>query len=332
MHMKLASVSAIALGLALSGPAVAQTAGAPPAEDQTGAQLEGDRIDLDDEGPEAGLDATLDDDDPALAADPAEGHDADDVAVDQDVEVDAPVTAAEPDVDGVDEDVAVGEPADAPGMEARQVELEELEDALDEIGLENRELFFGSVVLAETDDGQRVAMLVGPEDFEAGEGDADALADFAELQGALQDAGFEDVREAHDWIVMQGSLEDHTVFAFAPAMQAWDADANGDIERADLRDKLGEADIETDDNVEARLFRAEAAGGGSIFFLVGPSGFTAGDSIELSEDELREKFEAAGLSNVEAIETDLDLVRGEYDGSAVLAVSLDALDLGGARF
>jgi hypothetical protein len=333
MHMKLASASAIALGLALSGPAFAQATGMPPAEDQTGAQLEGDRLDLDAEGPEAGLDATLDEDDPALAADPAEEHDIDGVAVDQDVEVDEPVTAVEPGVDGMDGDVAAGEPAAAPGTEPRQVALDELEETLDELGLEDRELFFGSVVLGKTDDGQRVAMLVGPEDFEAGEGDTDVGADFAEFRGALDDAGFEELREAHDWIIMQGSLEDHMVFAFAPAMQEWDAaDDGAEIERGDLRDKLGEADIETHDNVEAKLFRAEAEAGGTIFFLVGPSGFSAGDSVELSEDELREKFGEAGLSNVEVIEDELELVRGEYDGSAVLAVSLDSLDYGPARY
>jgi hypothetical protein len=144
MHMKLATASAIALGLALCEPAFAQT-GMPPAEDQTEAQIEGDRLDLDAEGPEAGLDATLDEDDPALAADPAEEHDIDGVAVDQDVEVDEPVTAVEPGVDGIDDDVAAGERAAAPGTEPRQGALDELEETLGEMGLEDRELFFGSV-------------------------------------------------------------------------------------------------------------------------------------------------------------------------------------------
>jgi hypothetical protein len=329
MRAKLASVSAITLGLVLSAPAYAQDATTPLPEGETGAEVTtpGVAQDMpDEEAPAVATDPATDMIEPPVASDPAAEPIEPDVATDPVLEPDAPDVATDPALQPGGTDVATDPATDpaAPGLAQQRIGFEALDGVLGDIGVEDRELFFGSIVRGETEDGHRVAMLFGPEGFQPGEGDAAPVAEFTELQGQLGDAGFQNVREDIDWLVMQGTLDGHTVFATGidpAAHHAMDAEAaDGDFDGEALREALSEAGIEDSEAVEAKLFRA-TSDGRTVFLLVGPEGFEAGGSVELSEDELIERFEEAGLSDVDTIEDDVHLVRGQHDDGAVLALA-----------
>jgi hypothetical protein len=342
MRAKLASVSAITLGLVLSAPAYAQDATTPLPEGEAGveATTPGVAQDMpDEEAPAVATDPATDMIEPPVASDPAAEPiepdvatdpalepDTPDVATDPAIEPDTPDVATDPAIEPGAPDVATDPSADPaePGLAQQRIGFEDLDTVLGDIGIEDRELFFGSIVRGETEDGHRVAMLFGPEGFQPGEGDAAPVAEFTELHGQLGDAGFQNVREDIDWLVMQGTLDGHTVFATGidpAAHHAMDAEAaEGDFDREALREALSDAGIEDAEEVEAKLFRA-SSDGRTIFLLVGPEGFEAGGSVELSEDELIERFEEAGLSDVEAIDDDVHLVRGQHDDGAVLALA-----------
>jgi hypothetical protein len=332
MRHKLAGASAITLALMLAAPATAQEAGTTEPLPEAGTTEPGamqDGIDLDAESPDVATDPLLEEDDPALATDPMPGSDSPGVAQDAEIE-DAPGVATDPSTQTLDQDVADDTTTDptAPAMGGQRIAFDELDTLLGEIGVEDRELFFGQVIRGETEDGERFALLIGPEDFDAGEGDADSFVEFADFQGTLSEADFQNVQQDIDWLIMQGKLEGHAVFAMgvdtagAPHL---DEDEVGYLDADGLREHLGEAGIDFGDEVETKLFRAATETGATVFLLVGPEGFVAGESVEKSADELIERFEDAGLSDVEEVEDDIHLVRGEYDGSAVLAVSGEAM-------
>lgn len=247
---------------------------------------------------------------------------------------DAPGVATDPGTDVRDGDIAddtVADPA-APGIGERRIAFEDLDALLGAIGVEDRDLFFGQVIRGETGDGARFALLIGPEDFGAGEGDADAFVEFAAFQATLSGAGIRNVQQDIDWLIMQGRLDGHGVLAMgADAAAAPPGDA-GEVARLDadgLRDHLGAAGIAFDDRLETRLFRATTADGATMFLLVGPEGFAAGESVGIPSDGLIERLADAGLSEVEEIADDFHLARGDYDGSAVLAVSGEAMQARG---
>ncbi len=259
-----------------------------------------------------------------LATDPAVEDD--DVLMDPDI-LDDPLVDDVPDlVDPVIRDEALPrDPALDNTAGAERMTLVEIEAVLRAIGAEDVDLFFGSVVRATVGDGPRVVMLIGPEDFRPGEADMAAFAAFDEVRGDLEEAGFSDVRQDIDWYVMQGRLDGHAVFAMEAADMGPDAalveagveTADGEIDAEDLRERLGEAGIEAEEDFEPKLFRAEHDGR-ALFLLVGPEGMGPG-AVELSEDELRERFEGAGLTDVAVVE-DVPAVRGAHDGSALVAI------------
>lgn len=259
-----------------------------------------------------------------LATDPAVEDD--DVLMDPDI-LDDPLVDDVPDlVDPVIRDEALPrDPALDNMAGAERMTLVEIEAVLRAIGAEDVDLFFGSVVRATVGDGPRVVMLIGPEDFRPGEADMAAFAAFDEVRADLEEAGFSDVRQDIDWYVMQGRLDGHAVFAMEAADMGPDAalveagveTADGEIDAEGLRERLGEAGIEAEEDFEPKLFRAEHDGR-ALFLLVGPEGMGPG-AVELSEDELRERFEGAGLTDVAVVE-DVPAVRGAHDGSALVAI------------
>jgi hypothetical protein len=261
-----------------------------------------------------------------LVTDPAVEDDADPGMIDE------PLAGDDPDVvDPVVRDDAMADDPAVADADMERMTLVQMEDVLHEIGAEDVGLFFGSVVRASVEDGPRVVMLIGPEDFAPGEEDMAAFAAFDEVRGELEEAGFADVRQDINWYVMQGALDGHMLFAMEAADMGPDAalveagveTAEGEIDAEGLRDRLGEAGIEAEPDFEPKLFRAQHDGR-TLFLLVGPEGMGAG-SVELTEDDLRERFEAAGLSGVELV-GDVPAVRGEHDGSAVVVIGdVDAL-------
>jgi hypothetical protein len=222
--------------------------------------------------------------------------------------------------DGAEADPAATEPSGA-----ERITLAKMEDVLREIGADDVQLFFGSIVRASVGEGGRVVMLIGPEDFDPGDGDMTAFGAFDEVVGDLEGAGFADLHQDIDWYVMQGRLDGHAVFVLEAADMGPDAalaaeavETGGGAADVDaLRERLGEAGIDAADDFEPMLFRGELDGS-RLFLLVGPESIGA-DAVELADDELRERLEAAGLREVERVE-DVPGLRGAHENGAVLVI------------
>lgn len=94
-----------------------------------------------------------------------------------------------------------------------------------------------------------------------------------------------------------------------------------------IKDKLERAGFEERSEVDAKIVRARTSEGHSVFMLIGPEDMRDG-SIELSADEVREKFEGAGFMNVHAIDN-AHLVRARIDEDKhVLVLATDRAFLG----
>lgn len=223
----------------------------------------------------------------------------------------------------------LGTPGSGPERDALQqrVGFEEFMDKLGEIGIEDRELFAGTFVRSRTDEGHHMVFLIGPSDFEAGEVAELSAEDFDDFRGQLTEAGIEDVERDHEWLVIQGTLDGHYVLAgtgsadWRGGMEA----AAGDIDLDAVKNKLGEIGVEDREELEGKLIRARAEDGGLIFVLVGPEGFAGGEEIDFDADELRDRFEEAGLTDAQVIDENIYLVRGNLDDHAVLALAGDGM-------
>jgi hypothetical protein len=228
------------------------------------------------------------------------------------------------DAGGDDDGVGPEAEADPAASSMERITLAEMDGVLREVGADDVQLFFGSIVRASAGEAGRVVMLIGPEDFDPGDGDMTAFGAFDAVLGDLEGAGFGDVHQDIDWYVMQGRLDGHTIFAMEAADMAPDAmraEAPGEIDGGAvdpdaLRDRLGDAGIDVPDDAEPMLFRAELDGS-RLFLLVAPVRANSG-ATELAEDDLRERFEAAGLSAVERVEDVPGLVGAHASGAVVV--------------
>lgn len=210
----------------------------------------------------------------------------------------------------------------------RSVTSEELGEVLDEIGIEDRQSFLGPVIYATTEDGQAVLLLVGEEGFPLGEQDDAAAREAPELQHQLAEGGLRSVQPDIHRVVLQGTMDGHAVFAIA-AHDLMDASYVGAATTQVQEDGQGQGDapsasleesgVEVDEAVDARLFHA-SVDDRSVYFLVGPAGFAAGESLALEEADFRERLGDAGLQDVELLEKDLQLLRGDADGQSLLVI------------
>lgn len=244
------------------------------------------------------------------------------------------VVDAEPELDVADPaEVGVVADPDAVDPEAEEFAWErltvaDLDDLFAALEVEERELFFGSVVHATTEDRRALAMLVAQDDFAlVDEEHAAAFTAFPAMSEALMDAGFERVQQMHELVVMQGQMDGHTVFAVEAdrarmAARMAEQPADEALGAEDVRTRLGDAGIEVRDDVEAELFRAHYEDR-PVFMLFAPEGVEAGAAVEYSPEEIRDRLEDAGLTDVEHFEEDIHFVRGQYEDYAVLAISGD---------
>ncbi len=69
-----------------------------------------------------------------------------------------------------------------------------------------------------------------------------------------------------------------------------------------VKDKLGEAGIEERRDFGGMLLRARTEEGQTVFMLVSPRDLGQEGEIEVSESDLRKRFEDAGFTNVEVVE------------------------------
>lgn len=277
----LSSVSALALALALGAPMAAQAGGAdytPPAA----AATENGTPDTA-ETPGAAADATM------------------------------PDTAEMP--GAADEPVVTGQ------VGPDRLALDELDRKLEELGVEDRELFGGQVAVARTSEGDPTILLIGPEGFERGEVVEFGLDEFDELRDRLSDAGFEDVRQEHALPIMQGSFDDYEILATSgePEQRPGEARPGATaIDRDGFDGKLGDAGIEDRTEFRGRLVRGFTDDNQVVTMLIGPSGFEGDQEVDLSSDELRERFEEAGVADVRVIEDNIYMTRGSYEDRSVL--------------
>jgi hypothetical protein len=144
---------------------------------------------------------------------------------------------------GTGEAGAAGAPTTAQDYGQDRLSLAELDEKVGEIGIEDAELFAGQILIARTDDGDPVIMLMGPEDFQVGETMEFDTEEFTDLRQQLSEAGFEDVRQDHAWQVLQGRLDGHYVLATS-GDPSWGFDAaERDTGMTEPRDDLAQQGI-----------------------------------------------------------------------------------------
>lgn len=88
--------------------------------------------------------------------------------------------------------------------------------------------------------------------------------------------------------------------AFAAPAYAQTAMEGTDMER--VKEKMGAAGLEERRDFPGTLFRAMTEDGEMLFMLVSPRELAANGEIEVSEADIRERFEEAGFTNIAAVE------------------------------
>jgi hypothetical protein len=96
------------------------------------------------------------------------------------------------------------------------------------------------------------------------------------------------------------SLISAAALSLAFAAPAYAQMGSVDMER--VKEKMGDAGIEERRDFTGTLMRAQTENGQTVFMLVGPRDLGSNGEIEVSEADLRERFEGAGFTNVEFVE------------------------------
>jgi hypothetical protein len=76
----------------------------------------------------------------------------------------------------------------------------------------------------------------------------------------------------------------------------------GAVDMDRVKEKMGDAGIEERRDFTGTLMRAQTEDGQTLFMLVSPRDLGANGEIEVSEADLRERFEDAGFSNVQVVD------------------------------
>ncbi len=235
MRTSLVSVSALALGLMLGAPAMAQQAGqaGSPAPAVQAQAIPTDRPDLDKIKDKLGSIDVEDREEfkgKIVQALSPEGHPTLMVIGPEDMEGDESIDVSRDELRGklaeqgfrdvrfVDDAKMVrGKLADdkrviaftgdfvtlSSAADADRPDLDRFKERLGDVGLEDRDEFKGKLVLARVD-GQPLFMLVGPEDFSGDE----SIELTAEDLGKFQREGFEDARIVGNLKMVRGKLDD----------------------------------------------------------------------------------------------------------------------------
>jgi hypothetical protein len=112
--------------------------------------------------------------------------------------------------------------------------------------------------------------------------------------------------------MIRTTLLSAAAFSLALAAPAY-AQMSGPADMDQVREKLGEANIEDRRDFGGKLLRATTEDGATVFMLVSPRDLTTEDEISLSSDELRERFEDAGFTAIQVIE-EAEFAVGDLDG------------------
>jgi hypothetical protein len=90
---------------------------------------------------------------------------------------------------------------------------------------------------------------------------------------------------------------------------------------------IGDAGFEDAAEFQGRLFRAMSEDGAPVFFLITSRDMESDAEVNVSEDDVREKLEAANLEDVQSID-DVKIVRGSLEDDHVYVLAGDLTRLG----
>lgn len=228
--------------------------------------------------------------------------------------------------------VALGAPAQAqqptpaptptPGVMApTQLDANRLSQKLQQVGVEERQEFQGRLLRAQTSEGHPFLLILGPENMAGGE-TIDVQMD--QITEPFRQAGFQQIEPIEDVTAVRGKLDDDkTVLALA-GERGWAGRTTrpgvSPIDREQLKEKLGEADIEERTEFEGKLFRARTAEGHSFYMLIGPEEMAGDESVDVDTDQIRQRMQQAGFQDVQMVEQDIAMVRGKLNDHAALAL------------
>lgn len=105
-------------------------------------------------------------------------------------------------------------------------------------------------------------------------------------------------------------------FAFTGSAYA-QSGPSADMEQ--VREKLGEAGIEERRDFGGKLLRATTEDGETLFMLVSPRDLTTEGEVEVSADDLRQRFEDAGFTGIQEV-TEAEFLVGDLDGENSIIV------------
>jgi hypothetical protein len=97
----------------------------------------------------------------------------------------------------------------------------------------------------------------------------------------------------------------------------------GPVDMEQVKERLGEAGIEERRDFGGTLFRAQTEDGQTVFMMVTPRDLGETDEIEVSESDLRERFEEAGFANIERVEQAQFVVGDLDDDKAIIVMRAD---------
>lgn len=99
-------------------------------------------------------------------------------------------------------------------------------------------------------------------------------------------------------------------FSLALAMPAYAQTGTADMDQ--VREKLSEADVSDSRDFGGKLLRARTENGATVFMLVSPRDLGADGEVEISDSDLRERFEGAGFTDIQVVDT-ADFALGNLD-------------------
>jgi hypothetical protein len=102
----------------------------------------------------------------------------------------------------------------------------------------------------------------------------------------------------------------------------------GSVDMERVKEKMGDAGIEERRDFTGTLMRAQTEDGQTVFMLVSPRDLGANGEIEVSEADLRERFEGAGFSNVEIVDQAEFAVGDLDDDKSIIVMRADDVRTG----
>lgn len=196
---------------------------------------------------------------------------------------------------------------------------DKLKDTLSQVGFSDTQRIGAQIIHAESPEGQPVVMIVAPHNLQ---GNEVQNFDKEKVQSQLQDAGFQNITFASNAQLLRASKTDQTALAFSgnesggkTGSEALNADK---LDKSKLKDNLGQAGIDDVQAFNGKILRP-GMGSQAGFVLIGPKGFEAGQSVELSSNE-KSQLDQQGM-NTMGMSGDIVALQGKLGDNTVLILS-----------